>query len=175
MLYFLWSLLNLGLVIYFFVICFKAIKLVKEKMGLFASVFFVLGILSFLGQPVKDSYSKESDTNKLRSWTYASEESLNCDSASFVQVDLEKCWISKKQLGIKYGKDIQGQVNIPISAYSTTTGFISGTSWKPISIRVNRTDSDNNFQYFVVGLVDWKLLGMTIYIQSKRFKGIVSI
>ena len=44
MLYLIWGLLNLGLVIYFLVICFRATKLVKEKIGLFAAVFFVLGL-----------------------------------------------------------------------------------------------------------------------------------
>ena len=174
MLYLIWGLLNLGLVIYFLVICFKATKLVKEKIGLFAAVFFVLGLLSFLGQPAKDSYNKGANSTKINSWVFASEDSLNRDATYFVQINLEDNWISKKDLGVKYGTDKQGLANIPISAYSTTTGFISGAIWRPISIKINRTDDNNKFQYFVVGVVEWKLLGATIYTQSKRFNGIVS-
>lgn len=166
MMYLIWGLLNLGIVTYFLVICFKATKLVKEKIGLFAAVFFVLGLLSFPGQ--------QANSNKINSYIFASEDSLNHDATFFVTINLENNWISKNDLEIKYGKDKQGQMNIPISAYSTTNGFISGTNWKPISIVVNRTDDNNKFQYFVVGIVEWKLFGATIYTQSKRFNGIVS-
>lgn len=174
MLYLIWSLLNLGLVIYFLVICFKAIKLVREKIGLFAAVFFVLGLLTFIGQSAKDNYSKEQNSNQLNSWTFASVDSLKQYSISSLEIDLEKDLISKKYLGIIYGKDGQGQLNIPIRANSATTGLICGIIWKPISVVVNRTDDNNKFDYIVVGIVDWKLLGATIYTQSKRFDGIVS-
>lgn len=174
MLYLIWGLLNIGLVIYFLVICVKATKLVKEKIGLFASGFFVLGLLLFLGQPAKDSYNRGANSDRINSNIFASEDSLNLDATFLVTINLENNWISKKDLGIKYGKEKQGQIIIPISAYSTATGFISGTIWRPISIKVNRTDDNNEFQYFVVGIVDWKLLGATIYTQSKSFNGIVS-
>lgn len=76
------------------------------------------------------------------------------------------------KLGIKYGKDKQSQINILISASSSTTGFISGTKWKPISIIINKTNDNNKFEYFVEGVVEWKLLGATIYSQSKVYKGV---
>jgi len=169
-----WGLLNLGLVIYFLIICFKATKLVKEKIGLFATVIFVLGILSFMGQRAKESYNNVANSNKTDSWVFASEDSLNRGGSYFVHINLEKNLISKKVLGVKYGRDKQGLTNIPISAYTTTTGFISGTSWRPISINVNRTDDNNKFQFIVIGVVDWKLFGATIYTQSKNFNGTVS-
>jgi len=158
----------------FLVICFRATKLVKEKIGLFAAVFFVLGLLSVLGQPAKDSYNKGANSNEINSWFFASEDSLSRYATYFVQIILEDNWISKKNLGVKYGTDKQGLTNIPISAYSTITGFTSGTIWRPNTIKVYTTDDNNKFQYFVVGIVEWKLLGATIYTQSKRFKGIVS-
>lgn len=174
MIYLIWGLLNLGLIIYFLVICFKATKLVREKIGLFAAIFFVLGLLSFLGERAKDSYNKGANSNKTDSWNFASEDSLNREGVYFVQINLESNLISKRDLGVKYGRDKQGLTNIPISAYSTETGFISGTIWRPITIKVNRTDDNNKFQYFVIGVVEWKLLGATIYTQSKTFNGIVS-
>ena len=175
MLYLIWGLLNLGLMIYFLVICFKATKLVKEKIGLFAAVIFVLGLLSFSGQPTKGSFNKGANSNKINSYIFASEVSLSQDATFFVTIDLENNWVSKKDLGIKYGNNKQGQINIPISAYSSRTGFISGTIWRTTSINVNRTVDNNKFQYSVIGMVDWKLLGATIYTQLKRFDGIASI
>lgn len=175
MLYLIWGLLSLGLVIYFFVICFKATKLVKEKIGLFAAIIFVLGLLSFLGQPAKDNYNRATNSNKIDSFIFTSEDNLNRNASFSVSINLENNWISKKNLGIKYGNNKGGQINIPISAYSTRSGFISGTIWRPISINVNRTNDNNKFRYDVIGMVDWKLLGVTIYTQSKRFNGFASI
>lgn len=169
MLYLIWGLLNLGLVIYFLVIGFKATKLVKEKIGLFAAVFLVLGFLSFLGQPATDIHN-----NSSISWDFASEDSLNHVQTNFVQIALEDNWISKKNLLVKYGTDKRGLINIPISAYSSKTGFSNGTIWRPKSIKVSTTDDNNKFQYHVVGVVEWKLLGATIYTQLKKFNGIVS-
>lgn len=96
---------------------------------------------------------------------------MNRNATSFINIEIEKNWMSKKHLGVNYGKDIHGLISIPISAYSTNTGFVSGTVWKPISIKVTRTGDNNKFQYFIVGVVDWKLLGATIYTQSKEFAG----
>jgi hypothetical protein len=80
--------------------------------------------------------------------------------------------VSKYELAIKYGKDRQGQVNVPISANAWTTGFISGTNWRPSFIIVDRTDDNTKFQYYVQGIMEWKLLGATIYSQPKEYKGI---
>jgi len=40
MMYLIWGLLNIGLLFYFLIIYFKAIKLVRREIGLFASIVF---------------------------------------------------------------------------------------------------------------------------------------
>ena len=172
MTYLIWGLLNIGLFLFFIVICFKATKLVREKLGLFASIIFVFGLLSFVGHSNNDDDNKEPNSNQIKTWKFISEDSLNRNATYLLDVNLEKTLVSKYDLGIKYGKDRQGEMNIPISAYSSTTGFISGTNWKPVSIIVNRTSDNNKFEYFVDGVVEWKLLGATIYSQLKEYKGI---
>jgi hypothetical protein len=172
MTYLLWGLLNIGLFIFFIVICFRATKLIREKVGLFASIIFVFGLLSFVGHSNNDNDNKEPNSNQIKTWKFISEDSLKSNDSYLLDIDLEKTLVSKYGLGIKYGKDKQGQINIPISAYSSTTGFISGTNWKPVSIIVNRTNDNNKFEYFVDGVVEWKLLGATIYSQLKEYKGI---
>lgn len=172
MLYLLWGLINIGLFLFFIVICFRATKLTREKLGLFASIVFVFGLLSFIGHSNNDNDLKEPNSNQIKTWKFDSEDSLNRNATFFIDIDLEKTLVSKYDLGIKYGKDKQGQLNIPISAYSSTTGLIGGTNWKPISIIVNRTDDNNKFEYFVDGVVEWKLLGATIYSQLKQYKGV---
>jgi hypothetical protein len=170
--YLLWGLLNIGLFVFFIVICFKATKLIREKLGLFASIIFVFGLLSFVGHSNNEYDNKEPNSNQIKTWKFTSEDSLNRNATYLLDVELEKTLVSKYDLGIKYGKDRQREINIPISAYSSTSGFISGTNWKPISIIVNRTIDNNKFEYFVDGVVEWKLLGATIYSQLKEYNGV---
>jgi hypothetical protein len=170
MIYLLWSLLNIGLSLFFIAICFKATKLVREKIGLFASIVFISGLLSFVG--ISNNDNKELSSNYIKTWKFVSEDSLKNNESHLLNIELDKTLIAKYDLGIKYGKDRQGQINIPISAYSSTNGFISGINWKPISIIVNTTDDNNKFEYSVDGVMEWKLLGATIYSQLKEYKGI---
>ena len=48
MTYLLWSLLNIALGILFIYLCFKATKLINERIGLLASLVFVFGILAIM-------------------------------------------------------------------------------------------------------------------------------
>lgn len=168
MIHLIWGLLNFGLFIFFIVICFDATKLIRKNNGTFASVIFVIGLISILG----NSNNKE----ETKTWSFISEKSLKLNETSTLKVDLEKTLLSKKHLVIKYGIDKEKEINTPISANSSTVGFISGgIKWKPISVVVNKTNYNNKFEYFVSGVVEWKLIGITIYSQYKVFNGIALI
>ena len=169
MAYILWSLLNLVLLIFFIVICFKATKLIREKINLFAAVFFVIMLLSLIGK------NNEPNSNQNKTWKFNSEESIKAYPTNYLDIIMEKTLVSKYVLGINYGIEKQGGKNIPISAYSQTLGFANGTIWKPISIIVNKTKDNNKFEYSVFGSVKWKLLGTTIYSQSKNYSGTATI
>lgn len=155
-------------------ICFRATKLIRQNFGLLASIVFVFGLLSFIGHSNNNNDNKEPNSNQIKTWKFTSDDSLSRNPTSSVFIDLEKTLISKYYLFVQYGKDKDGQINIPISASSSTNGFISGTNWRPISIFINRTGDNNKFKYFVSGVVEWKLLGATIYSQLKEYKGTVS-
>jgi len=172
MLYLVWGLLNMALFLFFIVTGLRATKIVREKFGLFASVIFVVGLLSFMANSHDDTSNKETGSSQSRTWQFTSEDSLDKNATFLVHIELEKTLISKYELGIKYGKDKRGQLNVPISANSWTTGFVSGTNWKPLSIIVNETNDNTKFAYYVNGTMEWKLLGATIYSQPKEYKGI---
>jgi hypothetical protein len=165
MLYLLWSLINIALLVFFIATCFKATKLVREKIGLFASVIFVFGLLSFT------SSNNNGNTTELKRWTFNLNNCTVKTPSSFTNVVLENNLISKYELGIRYEKN--NQLNIPISAFSSTEGITSGTNWKPVFVNVERTNDNNKFQYFVTGTVEWKLFGLTFYSQPKTYKGFV--
>ena len=172
MIYLLWAFINIGLII---LICFKGSKYLRQKFGPVAAVIFVLGLLSFVGRSNSDKNNKEQNSNQIKTWKFNSKDSLDKASNVFMVIDLEKTLISKYSLGISYGKDKQLQNNIPVSAITWISGFESGTSWKPISINVNCTDNNHKFDYEVDGTIKWSLLGITMYSQSKHWKGIADL
>lgn len=168
MLYLLWALLNIGLFIF---ICYKGSKYFRQKFGSIAAGVFVLGLLAFMGGVNSDN--KEPHSNQIKTWKFNLLDSLEKNSQVFIDIDLERTLISKYNLGIAYGKDKQLQNNIPVSANTWTTGFESGTSWKPVSVIINRTGNNRKFEYEVDGTIKWRLLGITVYHQPKHWKGVV--
>ena len=170
MIYLIWGLLNVGLLIYFLTICINAIKLVRREIGLFAAIVFVIGLLSFCSRQNDDD--KATNSNKTKTWTFTSEDSLTQKPTSFLRHELQSNLISKYELEVIYRKD-RNNVNVPISAYISTNGFILGTNWKGESIFVDKTNDNNKFHYYVTGVVEWHLLGMTVYTQHKTFNGTV--
>lgn len=175
MLYLLWSLINIGLFIFFIAICFKATKLLREKLGVFAAVVFVFGLLSFIGHTNNDNDNQEPNSNQIRSWKFTSEDSLKSNESYSLHIDIKKTLLAKYNLLIRYGKAIHEDQNIPISASSSTEGFIGGTNWKPLYIQINRTNDNKKFEYFVNGVIQWKLLGATIISQYKTYEGFALI
>lgn len=170
MVYLFWALLNMALFIAFIVVCFKATRFIREKIGWAASFLFVIGLFAFIGGSNRDKDNLEPNSNQIKTWKFTSSSSLDKSSGYSVKINLEETLISKYTLGIQYGKDT-GHNNIPTSANTWTTGFESGMSWKPTSIIVNRTDDNHKFEYEVYGTVKWSLLGLTIYHQPKYWTG----
>lgn len=174
MLYILWGLLNIGLFLFFIGTCFKATKLLRDKVGFLSSFIFILGLFLFIVHSNNNRDNKKSNSNQIKTWQFASEDSLSRNATFLLELDLEKTVLATYTLGISYGKDQLQQMNIPISAYSSTSGFISGTNWKPISIMVTNTSDNNKFIYRVDGVMEWQLLGATIYSQTKTYQGFAS-
>lgn len=163
MLYLIWGILNIALLIYFLTICFNAIKLVRQKMGLLAAIVFVIGLLSFCR-------SSDDNNKKEKSWNFSSSDSLVQSTEQSLDVPLEKTIISKYQLKIIYTRN-QQNINVPQSAFLVTNGFICGTNWIPESINVYKTNDNNKFKYHVYGIVEWKLFVGTVYTQRKEYNG----
>lgn len=171
MIYLFWSLLNLGLLIFFISILFRATQLIREKIGLFASIIFVVGIVSLISF---DNDEKDIKPNETKRWEFIPEDSLKNNDIYIIDVELEETLSSKYHLSIKYGKSKEN-LNIPINAVCYHTGFKSGINWKPFNLIVNRTKDNNQFEYHLTGIIKWKLLGITFYTQSKEYHGFKSL
>ncbi|MHB8208982.1 hypothetical protein [Mucilaginibacter sp.] len=171
MLYLIWCLLNVGVFLYFVLICFEAIKIIRERIGVFAAVIFVLGLLSFTNQSNSDDEHMESKSSNVKTWRFLPQDSLATTQRYSVIVMYEKTFVSNYNLEIGYNLDEKTNAVIPIDACSYLTGIICGTVWKPTSIAVNKTPAGNKLTYVINGVVDWKLLGLTLDSQPKQYSG----
>lgn len=165
MLQLIWSALNIALLVYFIVICFRAARLLREHSGLFASLLFGLGLLSFIGQSGKDKKAQSSVVKQ----GFVARDRLNPASVRSHDIALEKSLGSSIDLTILYGKDSTGKT-VPIDAFSRRNGFVGGLEWVPDRIQVKPTADGDDFNYTVVGTLHWKLLSATVYSQRKRYE-----
>lgn len=172
MLYLLWAILNTGLFVFFIVICFRATKLLREKAGLFVSIVFVFGLFSFVCNfNEKTTLPK----NQINSSQFTPRDNLEINSFFHTKVTLKNNLISKHNLSISYGKSKERHSYVPINAYSHTEGFISGTNWIPHHIEVSPTGVSTQFEYSVNATTEWKLLGLTVFSNSRDYSGFVNI
>jgi hypothetical protein len=164
-----WGIFNAVVLIYFFVICIKSVKIVRDGLGGLAGFVLVIGLLSFfskedsknLAEKNINFYNQDSSNNSTKS---------NFSGNSFHQdVILEKNLTSVISLDIYFGEEKNDLVII--SANCMKGGLIIGTKWNVHSIQVDKPKNKNYCNYFVSGSVDWRIMGLNLYSESKIFEG----
>jgi hypothetical protein len=164
-----WGIFNIIVFIFFFVVCIKSVKFVRHGLGVLAGIVLVIGLLSFISKDDSknlaekniDFYNKElSNNSSKRTFT----------GNSFCQVvNLEKNLTSNISLDIFFGE--KNNDLVIISANCMKSGLISGTKWNVHSIHVDKPKNKNYCNYFVSGSVDWRIMGLKLYTESKIFEG----
>ena len=84
---------------------------------------------------------------------------------------LENNISSKIVLRIFCGEKESDKELIILDADCNRTGFISGTNWNTKTIDVDKEKGRNFCRYNVSGIMEWKILGLTIYSEAKDFSG----
>lgn len=158
MLQLIWGILNISIVIFFIVLCFKAVKHIREKIGLFAAIIFSFCLLSFMGGPKKDY------ENKKFSFENKKENTPNTLETHTTTIILEDNLVSQLKMLVQYND------KEALSAITTTTGLVSGTNWRTDFININKTNKDNFYRYHVEGVLEWKLAGVVMYSQLLTFE-----
>ena len=173
MLYLIWTLLNSAIAVYFIILCFQAARLLKERVGLYAVVIFTLGLLSFAANSGKksDSFSENPEVKK---WTFVPRDSVVPGGLQFAHARIDKTWISEIGLTVLYGAKKSSNQIVPVEATSVWSGFVSGYDWKPTSISVHAT-TGQEYAYTVIGILQWKLLGIPLYSQPKTYEGFLEL
>src|SRR5258705_4897776 len=118
MFYLLWMILNIVLFVFFIITCFRATKLIREKLGAFAAVIFVFGLLSFMRHPNDEDKS----AREKQKWYW--EQDKKGDSLAyhyqknFENIVLHKNMMFHINLGfVNYIKDDTKEV-VPLKAYT---------------------------------------------------------
>ncbi|GLU53308.1 hypothetical protein [Dyadobacter frigoris] len=156
MIYLLWSLFNIGMLVWFLLIAFGALKLFLKEMGMVSTIIFVIGIFSFIKGSVV--------SNQDKGYQMKQNEAVgmkNLESAISYHLDLSYI----------YTKD--STYNGKLSSKILVTGLISGHGWNP---GLTYTEMKNGIiNYNVTGDHQWKLLGLVLYNQEQEFKGTVKV
>jgi hypothetical protein len=173
MLYLIWTLLNIALAVYFIILCFKAARLLKERIGLYAAVIFTLGLISFVGNSGKNRGSIGENPN-VKKWNFVSRDNVVSGSLQSAHATIDKTWISEIQLMVLHGCDKSSNQTVPVEANSSWSGFVSGYDWEPTIISVHAT-TGREYKYTVIGILHWKLLGISLYSQHKTFSGPIEL
>lgn len=167
-----WGILNVIVIIYFIIICFKSVRAVRDKLGALASLIFALGLLSFIGKSNEENQGTKTfnlqeenvDPNKFDGNTYLR------------QLILENKLATNIELGVKFGENGAGKKLL--SAYTTRTGFVSGTNWVPQMVSVDKSDKSGKsgkYNYYVTGTFEWRILGIKLYSENKNFEGEIKL
>ncbi len=125
-----WGILNGLLLIYFIIICFKSVNIIKEKIGILASLVFVIGLLSFISKPNENKIADKNieilnQTNPKKAF----------NGNTYLRfVTLEDNLTSKIELTILCGEKESDNELIILNADCNRTGFISGTNWNDKNI-----------------------------------------
>ncbi|WP_298140815.1 hypothetical protein [Flavobacterium sp.] len=166
MLELLWGILNIAILVYFIIICFKVIKIVRENLGGIATLIFVLGLMSFIAKA-------NVENNKIKTFEIKDESKIigeeKINGHIFTEdIILEKKIVTTIGATITF-KEYDQQVRI-INLYTMMNGFISGIDWKASNVAITK-NKDNSYHYQITGTKDWRVLGIRIYTQLKEYKG----
>jgi len=168
MLELIWGILNFSILIYFFFLCFQATKKIRDNFGRIAALVFVLGLVSFINKPNEENnlfqtFDLQKDAgfpNKYNGNTFSTDKLL------------EENLTTKISLSIQFGENNSEKKLLKAEIYRD--GFVSGTEWKATNVTISPLDRIN-YQYQATGIIDWKILGITLYSQSKEFNGKIKL
>lgn len=169
MLELIWGILNISLLIYFFVICFKVIKLIRKNLGLLATLIFAFGILSFVSKPNNE---KEVKQFKIIDQTKITDEEKISDHIFNEEIIIEDKLITKIHASITF-KEYNQEFRL-LNAYTYRNGFVSGIDWEAKEIDIDKINS-NTYKYTISGKKDWNLLGIQIFSELKDYKGFLKL
>ena len=166
--------MNVGLFIFFIILCFKATKLIRENLGIFAAIIFVIGLLSFISNSGKNNAPNNNAKDETRKWRFYPGDSIAPNMSKFTSKVIDENLGFKLNIGVVFSEHLSTGNIVPAKASSFMTGFVIGYNWNPTVISIIPTTIKGQYVYDVNGVFEWKLLGLTLYSHIKRFSGAIN-
>ena len=155
-----WGALNIFLLFYFFYVCIRAFRLIRDNVSYFASGIFVLGILSVLNYNKKNA----DDFVNIKQKTLKHRSGIR-------HFSIEETFASSFDLKIYNEFNPKENRFSIIDSKVHRYGFESGTRWETTSIETNLSEDNSKLTYHINGVVVWHLLGIEFYRQTKDLDG----
>jgi len=168
-----WTLLNVGLFLYFIFICLRATRRVWERVGLFAACLMVFGLLSFIGHSKEQI--KQPGPNPGNQWVTEQEEYQRLAPAVSISKNLVRSPTYKITLDIQCARDPKTGKIVPITASQNGNGLMAGFTLKPSSVYLSQTNEENKYRYYVDCSFAWTLLGLISYHDQRTFTGVIEL
>jgi len=175
MTYLIWAFLSVLLLIVFLILCIRAFRVVREKMGTVIAVFLTIGLLSFMSA---SNAGKEETVDKkvlLSTLPRDAQDSQWAKTTSIVHIPLEDNFISEYNLVLKFSEEgAKPGVYYPVSGWVQLTGMQINTRWQPGLVMMEEI-APNRYSYEVTGYLSWYLLGLQIMEHSKSWTGEITL
>lgn len=170
-----WAFINVLSFVTFLYVCFRAAKYLRNELGFFAAIVFVLGLISILSHANFDADNTNPDGSSFKKWYFQTNYNPHEIGTEVKLVTLERISINEYQLEISYKKDSLSGETIPLAAWSWMSGFSSGIYWNPTNVSVVNNAGGKDKIFVVQGSIKWTLFGLKIFEQAKNYHIVVEL
>lgn len=144
----------------------KGKKIFKPQSKVVSIIIMVIGIVQVISASASAS-DLEKNSNRIS----INEDYNRKNNSKIKQVVLEKNWAFDINMYVKYS--IEQDQYIPIESKSYLTGLVSGYNWEFKSIDTKKLNLNGKAEFIANGILKWNLFGITVYSESKTFKGTI--
>lgn len=166
MVHLIWSIINAIIILYFFYLIIgfiaKGKRIFKPQFKVVSIFIMIIGIVQIIS-----ASNSENNSNRIT----ITEHYNRSNNSRIKQLTLEDNWTFDINMLVEYS--IEQDQYIPIESNSFLTGLVSGYTWEFKSIDTSDLKSNGKANFIVNGVLNWDLFGITVYSQSKTFKGFI--
>jgi hypothetical protein len=154
--YLLWTVLNIGLLLYGLYLLIHIFYLVKEKYGLLKSIFAVLLLFSMCSSPNRDRRENTLVIGENGRFTKKSMQESESGTIALSPMQSILVVVSTEKDSLQHTQHIECE--------SSLKGLMGGLSWKPLSFY-----PESKHRIRLTGSLRWQVLGITFYTEVKSF------
>ena len=168
MLYIIWTFFNAVVFCLLLWMAYKAAGMVREKLGWAASLLLIVGLLSFMQAP------EEKEEKNVLFLQPAHIYNKNPNQVHHSTV-LEKYPLFTLHLDVTCNVMPGGKSLQPAKVMADQYGLVTAHNWTLQDASVYYNIAKQQLEYKVYGTINWKLLGIPFYAQSKSFAGSLAV